>query len=322
VREVAGEEQPKLREDRPTQREHAFLASLPVDAERAALRVEVADLDPGQLASPNTEQEQAEQCKAVARVLGDREESRPRVSREQWSDTLLCARAPDPRGRRDRDVPLLLGPAPEGADDGRDLLARSWRALAPEVDDVGQVVNGDVNRLFVGEREAHTSEDGFVVSERRRSRAVLVSEPAQVAPDELAERGRAVRLVLHRLPDDPGGLAERQARVMTVRAAGSATVARVGLGGRGHPLHVVEERELTPRIELEPGIAGPVRHARRMAWRGRQSLANTSPPRPRIRGDGSGGRAEGDDQPVAGCAPKARRSPLSASISDREARIG
>jgi hypothetical protein len=57
VGKVAREEQPKLREDRPAQRENAFLAALPVDPERAALRVEVADLDPGQLASPNAEEE-------------------------------------------------------------------------------------------------------------------------------------------------------------------------------------------------------------------------------------------------------------------------
>lgn len=113
---------------------------------------------------------------------------------------------------------LLVGPAPESAHDGGDLLARSWRSLTPEVDDVAQVVDGDVDRLLVGERDAHASEDGLVVAERGWSRAVLVAEPAQVATDELAERCRAVGLVLHRLADDAGGLTERQARVMAVRA--------------------------------------------------------------------------------------------------------
>jgi hypothetical protein len=78
VGEIAEEEQPKLGEDGSAQREHAFLAAFPVGPERAALRVEVADLDSGQLASPNAQEEQAEQREAVARVLGDREESRPR----------------------------------------------------------------------------------------------------------------------------------------------------------------------------------------------------------------------------------------------------
>ena len=101
--------------------------------------VEVADLDSGELASPDAEQKQAEQRQAVARMLGDREQSRARVGRQKRSDALLGAWAPDPRRRRDRDVALLLGPAPESADDGCDLLTRPRRALAPEVDDVPQV---------------------------------------------------------------------------------------------------------------------------------------------------------------------------------------
>ena len=51
-----------------------------------------------------------------------------------------------------------------------------------------------------------------VVAERRLRRAVLVAEPAEISPDELAERCRAVALVLHGFADDPCGLAERQAR--------------------------------------------------------------------------------------------------------------
>jgi hypothetical protein len=37
--------------------------------------VEVANLDTGQLASPDAEEEQAEERETVARVLGDREEA-------------------------------------------------------------------------------------------------------------------------------------------------------------------------------------------------------------------------------------------------------
>ena len=69
VGEIAAEEQPQLGEDRPAERQDAFLAALAVDAERAAVRVEVADLDAGELAAPDAEQEQAEQRQAVARVL-------------------------------------------------------------------------------------------------------------------------------------------------------------------------------------------------------------------------------------------------------------
>src|SRR6266545_1048520 len=146
VGEIGAEEEVQLGDDRPAEWEHPLLLTLPVDPERAALRVEVADLDASQLRSPHAEEEQAEEREAVAWVLGDREEPGPRISRKKWRDALVSARAPDPRRRRDRDVALLLGPAPESAHDGGDLLARSWRALAPEVDDVAQVVDGDVDR--------------------------------------------------------------------------------------------------------------------------------------------------------------------------------
>src|SRR6266511_3611396 len=82
----------------------------------------------------------------------------------------------------------------------------------PGVDDLAKILGRDLERIPIVKKEAHTREDGLVVADRRVRRAVLVAEPAQVATDELAERCLAVRLVLHRLPDDPGGLAERQAR--------------------------------------------------------------------------------------------------------------
>lgn len=106
----------------------------------------------------------------------------------------------------------------KGADDRGDLLTSSRRPLAPKIDDVAQVVDGDVDRLLVGERQAHPSQHRLVIPKRGLGGAVLVAEPAQVATDELAERRRAVRLVLHGLPDDPGGLAERQAQQPAIRA--------------------------------------------------------------------------------------------------------
>ena len=96
--EIGAEEQSELGEHRPAKRKDAFLAALAVDAERAAVGVEVADLDAGQLASPDAEEEQAEQRQAVARVLGDRQEPWPRVRRQERRDALLGARSPDPRG--------------------------------------------------------------------------------------------------------------------------------------------------------------------------------------------------------------------------------
>jgi hypothetical protein len=86
---------------------------------------------------------------------------------------------------------LFLGPAPEGADDRRDFLPGSWRALSPQVDDVSEVVDGDIDRLLVGERKAHPRQHSLVVTERRLRGAVFVAEPAEVASDELAERCRA-----------------------------------------------------------------------------------------------------------------------------------
>ncbi|HST16301.1 MAG TPA: hypothetical protein VLK36_01435, partial [Gaiellaceae bacterium] len=94
--EVAGEEQSKLRQDRPAQRQHALLAALPVDAERAAMGVKVANLDPCEFAPTDAEQNQAEQRQAVTRTLGDRKQSRAGVGRQKRSDALLGARAPDP----------------------------------------------------------------------------------------------------------------------------------------------------------------------------------------------------------------------------------
>jgi hypothetical protein len=58
VGKIAAQEQPQLGEDRSAERKHALLSPLPVDPQRAAVRVEVADLDAGELASPHAEEEQ------------------------------------------------------------------------------------------------------------------------------------------------------------------------------------------------------------------------------------------------------------------------
>jgi hypothetical protein len=42
--------------------------------------------------------------------------------------------------------------------------------------------------------------------------------------------------------------------------------------------HSVEELELTVQIDVGPRFPSSCRHARRLAWRGRQYLANSSPP--------------------------------------------
>lgn len=56
VGEVAAEEEAELREHRAAEWEHPLLASLAVDPERAALGVEVANLDGSEFASPDAEQ--------------------------------------------------------------------------------------------------------------------------------------------------------------------------------------------------------------------------------------------------------------------------
>jgi hypothetical protein len=276
VGEVCAEEETELGEDGPAKRKQPLLPALTGHADQATLRVEVAHLDAGQLASSYPEEKQAEQREPVAGMLRDREEPGPCVGWQKRRDALLGARAPDARRRRDRDVALLLGPAPEGTDDGGHLLPRSRRALAPEVDDVAQVVDGDVDRLLVGKRNAHTRQDGLVVAERRRRRPVLVAEPAQVATDELAERRRAVGLVLHRLADDAGGLPERQARAPAVRASPVTTYGGVGPCSSRGGWRVTEERELV-RGELAPGLVARIGHAVRVGIARSPITANRSP---------------------------------------------
>ncbi len=55
VGEVGAEEEPELGEHRAAKRKDTFLATLAVHAERAAVGVEIANLDTGQLASPDAE---------------------------------------------------------------------------------------------------------------------------------------------------------------------------------------------------------------------------------------------------------------------------
>jgi len=60
VGEIGAEEEPELGEHRAAKRKDPFLATLAVHAERAAVGVEVANLDTSELASPDAEEEQAE----------------------------------------------------------------------------------------------------------------------------------------------------------------------------------------------------------------------------------------------------------------------
>ena len=79
VGEIGAEEEAKLDEHRAAKGKDPFLATLAVYAERAAVGVEVANQNTGQLASADAEEEQAEERETVARMLGDRDEPRSRV---------------------------------------------------------------------------------------------------------------------------------------------------------------------------------------------------------------------------------------------------
>jgi hypothetical protein len=134
--------------------------------------------------------------------------------------------------------------------DGADLLARPRRGVAPALVDELAEARRSLGRLEVGELEVgvvdrELGEDRFVVAQRFGSRAVLVPEPADEVGDLETDRRRPVRLVLHGLSHDPGGLPERQARGVAVRAAGAVAVdGRLGPRTSGDGRHVAEEREL------------------------------------------------------------------------------
>ncbi len=182
---------------------------------------------------------------------------------------------------------LLLGPDPEGPDDGGDLGAGARVPHRPRVDHVAEILGRDLERLAVGEEEAHAREDRLVVADRRLRPPVLVAEPAQVAADELPERCLAVRLVLHRLPDDPGGPAERQAGAPSIRTARSVSpdeLAGRALFRRGWCL--LEKLELAARVDRGLRLLDPRCHARRVPDGPPQSLSwdlpkNSPPPGPR-----------------------------------------
>ena len=91
VGEIAAEEEPQLGEDRPAEREHALLSAFPVDPERAALRVEVADLDASQLPSPDAEEEQENSARRSRGCLAT-VRSRGRASAGRRGTTRLSAR--------------------------------------------------------------------------------------------------------------------------------------------------------------------------------------------------------------------------------------
>jgi hypothetical protein len=76
VGEIGAEEEPELGEHGTGKGKDPFLAALAVRTERAAVSVEVANLDTGELASSNAEEEQAESARrsrgwlAIVRSLG------------------------------------------------------------------------------------------------------------------------------------------------------------------------------------------------------------------------------------------------------------
>ncbi len=216
--------------DPAAERDDALLLALAEDGELPAAEVEVAYADAAELGASDAAVEQDEQRQAVARGPRAAEEQLVDVRGEERRCLPRRPRPADPRRGGEGDVALFLGPDPEGADDGRHLGAGARVAHRPRVDHLAEVLRRDLERLAVREQEAHAREDRLVVTDRRLRRAVFVPEPAQVATDKLAERRLAVRLVFHRLPDDPGGLTERQvARVRSCRAHLSKLSARLRL---------------------------------------------------------------------------------------------
>ncbi len=87
-------------------------------------------------------------------------------------------------------------------------------------------------------------EDRLVVAQCLRRRAVLVAKPAHEVRDFEAERGRAVRLVLQGLADDPGGQGLRPA------VASKGDLARM-LSALGRDEDIEKLLQLRRLIELE-----------------------------------------------------------------------
>jgi len=113
VRQVRREKETQLREDRSAQRQQPFLLALAEHPEPSALSVEVADLDPGQLAAAHAQHQQTEQAETVARVRGSGQQPGTSVQREDTGNAPLRAGPADLRRGLDRDVSLLFRPCPE-----------------------------------------------------------------------------------------------------------------------------------------------------------------------------------------------------------------
>ena len=79
------------------------------------------------------------------------------------------------------------------------LARRPCLPVRPEVDHFAKVVDGDLERILVGERQRHAREHSFVVAECRRRRAPLVAEPAEIAANEQADGSCAIRTCPSRL---------------------------------------------------------------------------------------------------------------------------
>jgi hypothetical protein len=145
VGEIGAEEEAKLDEHRAAKGKDPFLATLAVHAERAAVGVEVANLDTGQLASPDAEEEQAEERETVARVLGDREEPRSRVGWQKRRDAFLgraaASYAPSTRPENLRRLEEALGDLNARREDGREFRfdEHSLEPVTPLRTDVGEL---------------------------------------------------------------------------------------------------------------------------------------------------------------------------------------
>jgi hypothetical protein len=71
------------------------------------------------------------------------------MKREGADDLPLSFRPLQPPRRRDCDVAFLFSPFPERTDHARDLLACAIGAHRPQIDDLPQVVDGDLYDLNV-----------------------------------------------------------------------------------------------------------------------------------------------------------------------------
>lgn len=174
---------------------------------------------------------------------------------------------------------LGLRPLEERHQDSAHLLAGPRRGLSPAlVDELAQPRRAgrrlELAQLEVCVVDSELGENRLVVAQRLARRAVLVAEPADEVRDLETDRRRPIGLVLHGLSHDPGGLAERQARVRAIRAPRPVTRdERVGRASLRRDQRFVEKRELAIGVDRDRRFVALDGHPRRVRHGPRQSLA-------------------------------------------------